>query len=645
MKKITVEDLFKLRTVSSVEMFGDEAVFTLKEIDKEKNRYNTNVYLYSGGEIRKISSGNSDSKPKWHPSGKGIFFVSSREENQQIYFLRRDGGEAERITNFPEGSIFDYTVSPDGKILAVVFMEKPDHLKKENAKTRKEKNLSNPPLEIKTQFYKLDGLGYFLDKRPGIFLVEIESGKVSEVPREERFWYSSPTFSPDGKLLAFLCENPEEREARSFIKLYDIESGKISDITPVEGPKSYLTFVSDGILAFLGHKYPWDSWGTRNVGLWVYEIGKGARNLTENLDNSLGYYILSDAGESEGIPLRFFDGKFYFILTEHGNAVIYWADLEGNFGRLFDFRGGISSFDTNGRTFIFSASTPTLPPEIWMYDGEVRRISNFNNWIEEVVVSDPEEIWVDSGDTKIQTWILKPPAFDPKLKYPAILYIHGGPHMCYGNVFFHEFQTTAAEGYIVVYSNPRGSKGYGEKFAGAIKGDWGNLDYLDVIAVANFMRSLTFVDNERLGITGGSYGGYMTNWVIGNTDMFKCAITDRSVVNLISMMGTADFPFSPDQYWQGDFWDRIEKLWERSPLRLAKNIKTPLLIIHSEGDYRCPISEAEQLFKALKILGKEVVFVRYPQETSHGLSRSGPPDLRIDRIKRYLAWWEKYLKV
>jgi acylaminoacyl-peptidase len=217
--------------------------------------------------------------------------------------------------------------------------------------------------------------------------------------------------------------------------------------------------------------------------------------------------------------------------------------------------------------------------------------------------------------------------------------------MCYGNVFFHELQTTASNGYIVVYSNPRGSKGYGEKFASAIKGDWGNLDYIDIMSVVNFIRGLPFVDVDRLGITGGSYGGYMTNWVIGNTDIFKAAITDRSVVNLISMMGTADFTFSPDQYWEGDFWDRIEKLWERSPLRLAKNIKTPLLIIHSEGDYRCPISEAEQLFKALKILGREVVFVRYPQETSHGLSRSGPPDLRIDRLKRYLAWWEKYLKV
>jgi len=644
MAKITVEDLFKIKAVSSVEMLKNEAVFTLKEIDGGKNRYITNIYLYSGGEIRKITSGNSDSMPKWHPLGKGIFFVSRREENQQIYFLRRDGGEAEKITNLPEGSIFEYTVSPDGKLLAVVFMESLEHLKKENVKQRKEKNLSNPPLEIRTQFYRLDGFGYFLDKRPGIFLVDVESGKISEIPSNKRFWHSSPTFSPDGKSLAFLCYDPEERENRTYIKLYNLESGEISDITPVEGPKNYLRFVSNGILMFLGHDDPNDGWGTKNIGLWVYEIGKGARNITEKIDNSVGYYILGDAGEGEGIPIRFYDGKFYFILTEFGNAVIYWADLDGNFGRLFEFRGGISSFDTDGKTFIFSASTPTLPPELWIYDGEVKRISKFNGWIEEVEVSDPEEFWVDSADAKIHTWILKPPDFNPNLKYPTILYIHGGPHMCYGNVFFHELQTTASNGYIVVYSNPRGSKGYGEKFASAIKGDWGNLDYIDIISVVNFIRGLPFVDADRLGITGGSYGGYMTNWVIGNTDIFKAAITDRSVVNLISMMGTADFTFSPDQYWEGDFWDRIEKLWERSPLRLAKNIKTPLLIIHSEGDYRCPISEAEQLFKALKILGREVVFVRYPQETSHGLSRSGPPDLRIDRLKRYLAWWEKYLK-
>ncbi len=647
MRPISVEDLFELKTVSSVEVFNDEAVFTVKRIDREKNKYFTNIYLYriKEGEIRRLTfADSSDTKPKWHPEGKGIFFVSNRNENSQIYFLRRDGGEAERITDFPEGSILDYSISPDGKRLAIVFMEKLEHLKKENVKSRKEKNLSTPPMEITTQYYKLDGFGYFLDKRPKVFVWDLEKNEKTEIPTGKVFWNSSPTFSPNGKFLAFLSSNPEEGENKTYVKLYDLENGKISDITPLDGPKGNLMFISEKTLAFLGHDDPKDGWGTRNVHLWVFEIGKDAKNLTKTLDNSIGYSLLSDTGEfGEGGDLRYRNGRFYFLLTEMGNATIYTADFNGNWERVFEFKGGITSFDTNGEVFVFSGSTPTVPPELWVFKGEVKKVSDFNDWIRDVELSEPEEVWVESEGVKVQTWILKPPDFNPDKKYPAILYIHGGPHAAYGNVFFHEFQLMVANGYVLVYSNPRGSKGYGEEFARAIKGDWGNLDFKDIMSVANFVKNLPYVDEKRMGITGGSYGGYMTNWVIGNTDMFKAAITDRSVVNLVSMMGTADFPFSPDQYWEGDFWDRIEKLWERSPLRLVKNVKTPLLIIHSEGDYRCPISEAEQLFKALKVLGKEVVFVRYPAETSHGLSRSGPPDLRVDRLRRYLDWWGKYL--
>jgi dipeptidyl aminopeptidase/acylaminoacyl peptidase len=214
----------------------------------------------------------------------------------------------------------------------------------------------------------------------------------------------------------------------------------------------------------------------------------------------------------------------------------------------------------------------------------------------------------------------------------------------YGNAFFFEFQLHATEGYIVAYTNPRGSKGYGEAFAAAIKGDWGNRDYQDLMHVADYLETLPYVDKTRMGVAGGSYGGYMTNWIVGHTDRFKTAITDRCVSNLISMGCTSDFPMIPGRYWDGEPWGNNRKLWECSPFAYIDNVKTPLLIVHSEGDLRCPIEQADQVFAALKRLGREVVYVRYPIESSHGLSRSGPPDLRVDRLKRYLDWWEKYLR-
>jgi len=239
--------------------------------------------------------------------------------------------------------------------------------------------------------------------------------------------------------------------------------------------------------------------------------------------------------------------------------------------------------------------------------------------------------------------VLRPPDFKPGRKYPAILEIHGGPHAQYGCTFFHEFQLLAAQGYIVFYSNPRGSKGYGEKHCTSIKGDWGNLDWLDLQAVISFMFGMPEVDTKRLGVMGGSYGGYMTNWIISHTDVCKAAITDRCVSNLVSMSGSSDYPNIPDSYWPGNGWSEIESIWNQSPIRYFDEVQTPTLIIHSEGDLRCNIEQAEQVFTALKIRGVPTRFVRYPASTSHGLSRNGPADLRLHRLNQILEWWKKYL--
>lgn len=311
------------------------------------------------------------------------------------------------------------------------------------------------------------------------------------------------------------------------------------------------------------------------------------------------------------------------------------------------------SADRRGSTFAVMLARPTQLAELFvgtLKAGKakqlaLKQITHFNQaWLDQLKLSQPEELWIRSFDgEKVQGWLLKPLDFNPKRKYPLLFYIHGGPHAQYGNTFFHEFQWHAARGYIVLYTNPRGSMGYSEEFARSIRGDWGNIDHRDMMAAVDHVVQLPYIDKKRLAVAGGSYGGYMTNWIIGHTDRFRCAVTDRSVVNMQSMFGTCDFAMNSDGYWAGNPWKQPKKLLQQSPLSYVSHINTPVLIIHSEGDLRCPIEQAEQLFTALKRLKKEVLFVRYPQETSHGLSRMGPPDLRLDRLQRIGEWLDQHL--
>jgi dipeptidyl aminopeptidase/acylaminoacyl peptidase len=225
-----------------------------------------------------------------------------------------------------------------------------------------------------------------------------------------------------------------------------------------------------------------------------------------------------------------------------------------------------------------------------------------------------------------------------------LLQIHGGPRAQYGEAFFLEFQLLAGLGYCILYMNPRGSQGYGEEHTRAIIGDWGRLDYEDLMAGVDHVLSMGFVDPDRLGVLGGSYGGYMTNWIIGHTDRFKAAITMRCLSNAVSFTGTSDIGYLLKDEFKGVPWDDHEKLWALSPLAYVKNVATPLLIIHSDGDLRCPFEQAEQMYVALKMLRKEVEMVRYPEE-NHDLSRAGRPDRRVDRLKRIVAWFEKHLSL
>jgi dipeptidyl aminopeptidase/acylaminoacyl peptidase len=297
----------------------------------------------------------------------------------------------------------------------------------------------------------------------------------------------------------------------------------------------------------------------------------------------------------------------------------------------------------------FTASDPTSPAELFVYAADEhgeRQLTDLNReWKREVTLSAAERFHFERAGFTVEGWVMKPAGFEAGHRYPALLNIHGGPHAQYGYPFFDEFQVQAGAGYAVIYTNPRGSQGYGEAFTRAVVGDWGGGDVADVMAgLDEALRRFDWIDPERLGVLGGSYGGFMTSWIVGHSKRFRVACSERAVNCQPSMFGTSDIGFLFNQVELGGIrpWDDMAKYLERSPLSYARDITTPLLIVHSEDDLRCPMEQAEQLFVALKILRRETMFVRFPDE-NHELTRSGKPRHRLERFRILLEWFAKYL--
>lgn len=664
-RKIVAEDLCKLKLLADPQMSPDgrKVLFTVKTIDNEKNRYLAHLWLadVESGEARQFTFGEvSDAAPRWSSDGKRIAFLRTEEKRTQIWVIPADGGEASQLTKMDEGSFSALSWSPDGRKLCFAFRPTHPDWTQDAIKKRDESKRSNPPRILTRMHYRLDGFG-FLDMRQHLWVCDTTSGQAQQITDGD-YDDHDIAWSPDGKFLAFISNRSADPDERPYIDedvwVVSATGGTPRKLPAPIGTKSSLAWHAEQI-AYLASDDREDPWVPRHTRLWVVAADgtSAARCLTQTLDRTLGNTTLTDTQEAfsgGSSPIWSSDGKqLFFIASDQGNAHIYSVGLDGK-APVALTNGALNlvgaSADRSAKNFALLISQPTRLAEVFVgsLHGstlQLRPVTKLNDaFLSAVQISEPEEVWFASQDgTKLQGWLLKPADFDAKKKYPLLLYVHGGPHAQYGNAFFHEFQYHAARGYIVFYTNPRGSTGREEDFASAIRGDWGNLDFQDVMAAADYAASLPYIDGKRMALAGGSYGGYMTNWVVGQTDRFKCAITDRSVVNLLSDFGTCDFPGTIDGYWAGDAWDRLEARWKQSPLKHVQNIKTPLLIIHSEGDLRCPIEQAEQLFIALKRLKREVVFVRYTRETSHGLSRSGPPDLRLDRLQRIAEWLDRHL--
>ncbi|HRJ28090.1 MAG TPA: S9 family peptidase [Fimbriimonadaceae bacterium] len=606
---------------------------------------------------------------RWSPDGQFIAFISGREEKKaQIYLLPTAGGEARRLTDLPEGSLGSFKWSPDGRWIAATFRETAPEWTQAAAEERKKENASTPPRIHETAFYRLDGDGYFDQQRHQVYLINVASGETKVLYDQCPVGWYGFDWMPDSRELVIVhtmnqlpwAEAPNDQ----FVRV-QIEDGQVWKLEGLgAGERAEPKVSPDGRwIAYLGVEGADDPFAVHNTRLYILPCEGGTpRCLSDQDDYCLAVMGLSDTKDAYGFAMLEWtpDSQgLYVSVGWHGETQLGFVQLDR--ARVEILTSGqhtitAGNLSRDGERLACLWGTATRLAEVGVLDIgtsgsqlEPRVLTRWNQaFHDEIILSEPEEFWVETPDgTSVHAWVMKPVGYLEPKRYPAVLEIHGGPHAAYGWNFFHEFQLLAAEGYAVVFSNPRGSKGYGEAFANAIRGAWGDRDWEDIQAVTRWMQHCPYIHPGQMGIMGGSYGGYMTNWAIGHCHDWKAAITDRCVSNVVSESGNSDFPWSPDAYWAGagfGSWDRIEARWKSSPISTFDQVQTPLLIIHSDGDLRCNVEQAEQVFTALQVQGVESRFVRYPASTSHGMSRSGPPDLRLHRLGEIVAWWRKHLK-
>ena len=661
-RKIAAKDLFKYQVLTAVSISPNEryVAYTVERIDVQDNKYYTNLHLLdlkSGTSVQFTHGKQNDSKPYWSPDGKTLAFVSSRDKKTGVYLMPVTGGAERKLVEI-EASIGALNWTPDGKKLVFAMRYQDSHFIKD------EKQKTEPPVyrHVTRLFYRLDGLG-FLPKDPfQIYALDIASAKLSKLTGGKRD-NADPSISFDGKLVAYVsnrAKDPDLDDLRQDLFVIPIDGGHERLIPTPAGPIEAPRFSPDGkSIAYIGHDNPNDAWGVTNAHIWLVGLNGApkARDLMPKFDRMTFDQSIIDLAEGHGPSGLSWsaDGKrLFFLSSDTGSTSLYYIPRSGGKPtRIYKGKCHIKSFSVNGpsHTAALIYADLTNPGDLvtcpTKYGGEskTKKHTDLNAFLRtEVRLARTRDLMFTSFDgTEVQGWLVTPPDFNPRRKYPAILQIHGGPRVQYAHTYFHEMQFLAAQGFVVFYTNPRGGSGRGETWAGAIAGGWGDLDYKDCMAAADYLERQNFVNPKRIGITGGSYGGYMTNWIIGHTNRFRAAVTQRAVADLESFFGSSDIGYALNREFNGFPWNNKENYEKCSPITYFKNVKTPVLILHNESDLRCSIGQSEQMFAMLKVLGKTVEFVRFPQEP-HGLSRHGRPDRRIARLEWMLKWFRKYLK-
>ncbi len=652
-------DYYRLTVVGDPELAPDgrRVAFVVTTVVEDKDRRHNEIWMAatdgSAAPFRYTSPSTEASNPTWSPDGSLLGFSSKREgSDDDVWFLRTSapGGEAFQIKGVHAMPAF----SRDGQWLLYAWRgEEPDSLKKEPWRNRVSPTAITrgpDPKRFDGRVYTSipvvgDERGYLPPRetrRPShLYLVPLAGGTPRQLTRGE-LSQTSPAWSPDGRMIAFEQDTSENREVRDdgwpALFVYTLADSSTRALPTGYPQSSNPAWSPDGrAIAFICSK----GRGMENDVCVVPVSGGTARTLT------------ADWGLDPNGVTWSADGKtIYFFAETSGNVHLFSVPAAGGAVRPVtsgerQLRGFTVSADT--RSLAYTSSDITHGTELYVTAigrGQERRLTSFNDSLfKQVTLIPADTFWFAGvGGLKVQGWLMKPSGYQPGKTYPLVLSIHGGPHSNYGNVLFPEFQMLAGQGYWMLFTNPRGSSGYGHAFTFSTRARWGMEDYQDLMQAVDvaIARAKGGVDTTRMAVLGGSYGGFMTNWIVGHTNRFRVAQTDRSIFNWYSWYGSSDAQGLTEYEFSGTPWEADSLYRALSPMTYANNMRTPMLIVHSEDDKRTPITDGEQLFMSLRKRGVPAEFVRYPR-SFHGLSRTGPPWLLVDRLERIRTWFAHWL--
>ena len=682
-RPITELDLFKFVWAADPEMSpnGSQVAFVRVTVNEDKDRYETQVYVVpSDGSAppRPLTSGRSDRSPRWSPNGREIAFVRTPEpvdgksKPAQIYLISMDGGEARALTEASKGASSPVW-SPDGRTIA--FVSTPDSSAKADsvkraADTTLKKHVSDVRVITRAQ-YRWNGGGYTdVTAHDHIWAVPATIGPTGALPTMRQITFgdfdeSEPVWAPDGSKLYFTSNRrlePYYETAGGELYSVPASGGAMVKVAGMDGGIGTIAPSPDGKrIAFTGNVNAKPVRFFDQADLFIVDANPGStpRNLTTGYDFDIEGELTGDqhpprAGSGGGI-IWSRDGKSVVVVTtENGRANLKrFSTSDGKVDSVTTGDHDVVSYSASadGAKIVTLGSTPLDIGDLFVVDAATprsapRQITHINDALLSTLdLGTPEELWYKSFDGKrIQGWILKPPNFDASKKYPLILEIHGGPNAAYGYTFTHEFLWMAAKGYIVLYINPRGSTSYGQDFGNIIQFNYPGDDYKDLMAGVDEVLKRGYVDSTRMGVTGGSGGGVLTNWTVTQTHRFAAAVSQRSIADWSGFWYTADFTLFTPTWFRGAPWEDPKDFAQLSPITHIANVTTPLMLIEGEADMRTPPADGgEQMFRALKYLHKPAVMVRFPDET-HELSRSGKPWHRVERLRHIVGWFDKYLQ-
>lgn len=660
-RALVPEDLLALRIITDAQLSpdGQLVAYVVKTADLDRNEYDSTIYLAptAAGDSRQLTIGpGRDSAPRWSPDGTQLAFLAERSGKSQLYVVGIAGGDPQQLTELDAG-VSSPVWSPDGQRIAVLSTTGSD------TTAVAQEWPGGTIRRITDTRYRFDVVGYTDGRVQNLWIVPVAGGALWQLTASPCD-LASPAWSPDGREIAFVANRESQADLSFHSQLYITDVPGEAMSAPTDSPRRVSVgtetaaapaWSPDGRrIAYIGRREGAPAGGNTSIYLAAAADEPSVACLTGGWDRSPGTGTFSDTWSTSSAPATLFwspDGATVcFTACDQGRVSLFRAGPGG----VETLVGGdrtlsFVSASASGDRFAYVAGEFTNPCDLYTCDGSgtnERRLTKLNEPIlADLTIGQPESLPFISSDKRftVDAWLLRPVGYREGQRYPLVQIIHGGPHSIFGHTFFFDMQLWANQGWNVLFVNPRASQGYGEEFATANIGDWGGADWSEQEAALDLAISRGGVDPDRLAVTGLSYGGFMTNWIIGQTNRYRVAASENGICNLVSFYTTSDIGwFWMEGEWGRPVWPNLDFYMTRSPISYVERIQTPTIFLQAEGDWRCPIEQGEQFYTALSARGVPCEMIRFPGD-SHTLLSTGKPRSRLERRRHNLRWFSTYL--